>query len=415
MASTLDTQTVRTAARSFDWMKAARYVPRWWLAILVVMVALHVFVPVGRPLWDWVINISLLFLFSKVVVIIHETGHLLAAFWAGGRPRRMILGIGHEIYRGEINGIKVILNSIPAGGAALATFEPSRQQRWRYAIYYAGGVLANLTAALVFYIPFGFEPGVLIAEQDVDVASVFIFVNLATLINLVPFYSTRSGLRMPTDGLGLLFLLSKERHQKRLRMEDRLYEAYQLLEEKNYEQARNVFREFHQRNPNDIHLILLLTVAEIKQGHYSDVIQRLEKLLETTPEKDLRMYVAVVYNNLAWCYLLLNDIDQSYRWATLAIDKSKGMQLISTYGAVLIEKGHVETGMQWLFKCMDLKIANSTTLSASSFLMLAYHLRGDHEGRDLHRTFVETHLNQLDPDDLLLWQRNKSRVDGEQS
>jgi membrane-associated protease RseP (regulator of RpoE activity) len=69
-----------------------------------------------------IIALSSLIPALKFVIIIHETGHLLAAKLAGGKPLRLIIGKDHEVMRFGICRIKIILYSSTNGGMAMAHF-----------------------------------------------------------------------------------------------------------------------------------------------------------------------------------------------------------------------------------------------------------------------------------------------------
>src|SRR5258708_19579708 len=125
----------------------SNYFPKWpWIVIGVAMILL--FVLGVERLCFIAINLSSIYLFAKIGTIIHESGHLIAAYWVGGKPKRMSLGTGHEIYRAEWKGLKIILNSVPIGGTANAIFGDLPGVRWRLAFFVLGGVLFNAATAL---------------------------------------------------------------------------------------------------------------------------------------------------------------------------------------------------------------------------------------------------------------------------
>jgi hypothetical protein len=89
----------------------------YWI-LLGIGIALHFF-PRAVQLGNILINIGSFMLALRVAVIIHEIGHLVAAKMVGGNPRRIVLGKGHEVYRKNILGISVIINSKFRGGSCV--------------------------------------------------------------------------------------------------------------------------------------------------------------------------------------------------------------------------------------------------------------------------------------------------------
>ncbi|SHH77783.1 Peptidase M50B-like [Chryseolinea serpens] len=103
------------------------------------------------------INCGIFLVAAKLATIFHEIGHILAAKLVGGTPRRMILGRGHELYRAQIYGVRVVVNSSFRGARVTATFNHPSFLRLRYAFYMMGGVLCNGLIAFVFFSLFGFN------------------------------------------------------------------------------------------------------------------------------------------------------------------------------------------------------------------------------------------------------------------
>ena len=60
------------------------------------------FISAVSQLGNVLINLGTLLVAVKGAVIIHESGHLIAAKLVGGTPRRVVLGKGDELYRTKI-------------------------------------------------------------------------------------------------------------------------------------------------------------------------------------------------------------------------------------------------------------------------------------------------------------------------
>lgn len=272
--------------------------PLAWF-VLAGLITLHLVVPEGRPFWNLLTNLTLFFIFIKVSTIIHEFGHIQFAQWAGGIPKRIMLGTGHEIYRGELKGIKIILNSIPMGGSAQAIFPADKQNSWRYAIYYAGGVLLNMTVAGLLILIFGYNELFPFSAQRVDIAGVLIYSNAIAILNLLPFYVTRNGLKIPTDGLALLKLLFTSEYKKSFGLKAELwYEAYEHMENRAYDSAEEIFIQLNRENPDNPMLIYNVSTVCLKKANWGEALKYLDTLENRLHEDSLKSIKGLVYNNL---------------------------------------------------------------------------------------------------------------------
>ncbi|HTE31273.1 MAG TPA: site-2 protease family protein, partial [Chryseolinea sp.] len=207
--------------------------------ILLAALLLKFTVPEVESLFNLIITFIVLYLFFKLKTIIHECGHLVAGYWAGAIPKRMILGTGHEVYRTEWNGVKIVLKSIPIGGRAIALFNELPFIRLRFAFFILGGVLFNILAALIFYFLFGYDSSFLLAAHGIDLASCFIFANLLGVTNLIPFYTSYYGTSMPTDGLSLLQIVfgSYKKNFQNLKHSEDYFQSFECFEKRDYDKA----------------------------------------------------------------------------------------------------------------------------------------------------------------------------------
>jgi tetratricopeptide (TPR) repeat protein len=389
-----------------------RFIPRVWWVILLMGFVLKFAVPEDVPIPDLVINAVLLLIFLRLSTIVHECGHLAAAKFVGGTPRRMILGIGHEVHRTEVAGVKVLLNAVARGGQAIATFDDERYIKWKYAVYMAGGVGLNLLVAFIGLLVFGFEPAFLSGHYGVDVAGALILANAVSVINLVPFHTSFYGPKMPTDGLAMLMLLFESKNKyKDLAFKNQLFDAYENIEEREYDKAYEFFRTYHERFPDELSPLFSLSVIHLRKGEMDEANNLLTDLEKKIDSKELKHYKGYLYNNLAWLYLIRNDIALAHHYAVLALKAMpRNSTIRGTYGSVLVEKGKVLEGMKWLYKNMDLEHPNSITLASSMYLMVALHLQGDFAARDLHLNFVQNNIAKLEQDERMLFERNIQKL-----
>ena len=386
-----------------------------WL-ILFAALLLKYAVPEIEPLFNLIITFTVIYLFFKLRTIIHECGHLVAGYWAGAIPKRMILGTGHEVYRTEWRGVKIVLKSIPIGGMAIALFNELPFIRLRFAFFIVGGVLFNLLAALICYLLFGFDSSFLSAAHSTDFASCFIFANLLGITNLIPFYTSYYGTSTPTDGLLLLQTLfgSYKKNFQNLKYSEDYFQAFEYFENREYDKASNLYQALHEKIPEELTALSMMATILIKQCQPDEALPLLTTLEGRIESKELKKHKGIIYNNIAWTYLLKNNIETAYDYASRAIKAMPKNKVVGgTYGSVLIEGGKIDIGMQWVATNVDTKHLNDTTLAASIYMMLGFHLKKDFAARDKHLHYVQKHENMLEKDSSLIWKRNLEKISKE--
>jgi tetratricopeptide (TPR) repeat protein len=385
----------------------------YWI-LIGIGISLHFF-PRAVQFGNILINLGSFLLALRVAVIIHEIGHLVAAKMAGGHPRRIVLGKGYEVYRKNIFGISVIINSKFRGGHAWASFDNLKFLKLRYAFYILGGMAANVLVALLIYITFDFGINLEDPRDQISIVIAFTFflANVLMLFNFIPAHATIQGIRVPTDGLALFHLPFKKIKEIRQTLDNNmLIDGHEHLENKEYEKALAIFTGYLTQYPET--KILSLNIAHIflKIGEPLKAITESSQLLAEIDDKMLKPYSAVIYNHLAWTYLVLNDIEEADRFSALAIELMPGDQNIQgTRGSVLVEKGMTDRGMSLLFANMDFRFVDSGSLCAAIYLMLGSHLNGVMNERQRYLEFVKTNADKLEPDEKILFERNLSRIE----
>ncbi len=382
----------------------------YWI-VLAVGIVLH-FLPEMSQLGNLLIDFGSFLLALKGAVIVHEAGHLFAAKAAGGVPRRIVLGKGHELYRTKIFEIRLVINSSFLGGYAYASFDQQKFLKLRYAFFVLGGVLLNAVFALIFYAFFDLAFNNSKGEVLVAVPFTIFLANALMVLNFIPYYTTILGMRVPTDGLALLRLpfTNVKGVKKRLDV-NLLFDGHEYLEKKDYRSAWNLFNDYLTKYPDSKILSMNLSFILLKTGQPEKSIEECLKLLGSINEEPIKPYAALIYNQLAWIYLVLDNIEQADHFSALAIRASPGENHIrSTRGSVLVEKGLTTEGMTWLFDNMDFQFVNNATLSAAIYLMLAYHVKRELKESDKYLQFVKTNEEKLEPDEKILFERNLSKM-----
>jgi tetratricopeptide (TPR) repeat protein len=118
-----------------------------------------------------------------------------------------------------------------------------------------------------------------------------------------------------------------------------------------------------------------------------------------------------LYNNLAWCCLLLNKLEEADKYSKLAIAKHQNTNHVrGTRGSVLIELGQYALGKQILLKDVDFNFPNSHTLTASLYLALAFQELKEPKESLKYIQFVHANVQLLDLDEKALYDRIVSRL-----
>lgn len=153
------------------------------------------------------------------MVVLHELGHLVAAWFVGLRCSEFSIGSGAILWRTEIRGMQVTVRALPICGHVSTLLERSPSPPLRQFIYVAGGPLANVAAvATLFSVR---ESSGWTGIKNLGLADIGIAANVWLLfLTLYPAkgLQTQSGSTTATDGWMLLQLM-RGRSQTEIRKE----------------------------------------------------------------------------------------------------------------------------------------------------------------------------------------------------
>lgn len=381
------------------------FIPKGYL--ITVVVALF-FVLIGGEyvvLANIAFNI-LLFLFGvQLAVFVHEIGHLMFAKFVGGTPRRMILGKGHKVFQKEFYGVKVTLNSTFNSGLAYAAFDNLKFIRIKLFIFTCGGFVFNFIIACVLFLLFDFSTK---ASEGIHFASAIGIANLLVGIStLVPHYASYQGLRLYSDGLSILRIpFHKKSKLVELSSVNELLDAYDLFEAKKYEEAIEIYELFQSKSEGSKKANLNLSIAYMKLGKFQKALELMEELLPLIEEEPFNRYKNLIYNGLAWEYLLLNRLDEADLFSKLAYEAEPNNEHIrGTRASVLIEKGNLEEGKNLILNDVDFNFPNNQTISAAIYLGLLFSKQGDCKKAMKYIRFVDNNIELLDVDERILYDR----------
>jgi len=360
-----------------------------------------------------ILNITSILIFTKIGVIIHEIGHLLFAKMVNGKPRRLILGNGHEVSRFRLFNIKVVINTPFRGGFAFSSFDYQKFIKWRYLFYVSGGFLSNLILVLIIYQFSGFNIDAISGEYGIDLASAFIFSNSMLIISaLIPYRISYMGIKMPNDGLNIITLPFRNFTKLKERINtNNLLDAYEYFELKEYNKAIQIYEDYQKIDNSQLIVTINLSVMYMKKGEYLRSLDYLNSVIELLNDNKSKGYKALVHNNLAWLYLILKDYEKADSFSKIAIDlvpREKNFQ--GTRGSALIEKGEVEHGINMLLNLVDFKFPIGQTLAAAMYLCLGYSKLDKKKEITKYLDFVQTNIDKLDIDEVKIWESIKDRI-----
>jgi tetratricopeptide (TPR) repeat protein len=157
----------------------------------------------------WVfLNLSLFFVCMALVILPHEAGHALFAWFLGLRVFRIGLGRGKTLLEFKFRRTRVEFNAIPFAGGVWAGFPSTHFFRLKSFLLYLAGPMANgvLLAACLWW----WTPKQLLTEAD-QIPPRLLFglsftgANLLVLAYcLFPYKYTVVNVQTPSDGLALL-------------------------------------------------------------------------------------------------------------------------------------------------------------------------------------------------------------------
>ena len=377
----------------------------------------------GVLIWVWrgmdvlsylMANLIFILVFSRVAVIFHEIGHLVFAKMAGGNPKRIILGQGHEIWRANIANVKVIFKNSFRGGTALANFNHKNYYKLRQFWYISGGFLTNFLLAYLTYLLFGFEGTVLTGREGLSISSAFIVANaMIGVFSLFPYRINHHGIKIYSDGLSLFKLpFSKIKKLKDQANTEELFQAFEYLEEKEFAKGAEIYQKYTEVEGVAFIASLNLSMAYLKMGDVEKAYKLLEACLPKVSEKEYENYKALVHNNLAWCQLLLKNYEEAVALSKVAYTSHpEEPSFQGTRGASLIEFGKIDHGIRLLEPLVDFNFPNNATVSIASYLAYAFHIKRMKSEKKKYLDFVLNHSNKMDPDELILWEHIQERMD----
>ncbi len=354
------------------------------------------------PLW--------LPLISLLLVVIHEVGHLVAAYLVGGVPTELSIGAGDPRRTFSLGSLDLTIRKKPlAGGRVEFAVVQGAQHRWRMVTIFLAGLALETAFWIVVFLPGMSFDSVSVAHPVPSLATILslwalLVVVLHVLVNLTPHVSNG----LPTDGMNLLMLAEDEWRTvcwSRAAVADNQQLA-RLIRRGQYEHVlEQVERRFGQGmegegldSPgvvdNDSAWFLFLSAyqstALLQLGRYAEAIAVSEQELDLFEmlelpesngvEEERERIIAALGNSLAYALALDgSQLERALDLAEAAVEVDPSEETLGTLGAVLVQVGREGEGIELLNQTLRIAPTELDKLETHRFLALGYRAEGDVE------------------------------------
>jgi tetratricopeptide (TPR) repeat protein len=351
--------------------------------------------------------------FIRIGTILHETGHLVFAKLAGGRPWRMHLGHGPVVDKFRIAKISILISRTLSGGLAYATFDKVNATRWRYFFFVLGGPATNIIMAIAGWFLFGLSLHDYGQDLTDGVGSGWIAANvLLVCFSLVPIKYKEMGQAQFSDGMFLVKLIfKKEEVLKDYEDTIDLLTAMDLYEDEKFEEALALFTKGENQFADEYYSATTLSGIFIKCGRFDEAKAELLPVYEAIDPENMKPLDAMILNNYAWCSIFLGDLELAAELSRQAYALDKETYFIQgTRGATLAEVGEYEKAKRFLADNIDLKYPNSASILAGAYFAYCEFMLGDLKTYKKYMKHVDKHADLLGADEHLLYTQLKTRI-----
>lgn len=334
----------------------------------------------------FLVNLVTFYLWTFLLLCVHECGHVLMAYLLRYRIFSVRLGYGKRLFLGEIREVSIEVNAIPLIGLTQAL--PVTRSLWRLRqwLYVLGGPLTHALFLLAAYLAFpeSFYLGYVLPKVFSQFAPLeaFVIANLLLLImNLAPYTLKKAVGTYQSDGLQLLKLpfAKDEMYDEFERVVPRL-EAITALHRGDFAKAVRLLEVLLEKDRNNNMVRHDLAVAKLGLGDVPDARQLFTELLDAEEfnKPELR---PILLNNIAWASAV--DGNKEYleiadKCSKEALDSNPTFAIfIGTRGTVLVYLGRTAEGISLLKKSYRQHSIPESRAAAALFIALGYAMSGD--------------------------------------
>ena len=300
----------------------------------------------------------------------HELGHFVCAKLVGMSPQQMKVGRGFRIFRKSFFGAQLELGILPDGGITYASYPHTGWSRLidlklKLIIYSIGGCLANsvlLVCLIAMFVYTGFP-----------VCLYFILIEaLMIIVALAPTDILLYGTKLHSDGKKIFLILTQD--YQRYFCADHQEAITRIAGDR--AETQTLFK-------NDIRALELLVKAEIKLAYrrFDEAIALWDQLLNAENASDVeKAYILDTLASIVINHGQKQYLTQADRWSQEALKLAGHSKTIQgTRGAILIEMGQYEVGIQTLLPLTEPDNDPIDIAISSAYLAKADHHLGNNE------------------------------------
>lgn len=291
-----------------------------------------------------------LVLARPLAILIHESGHVLVAKAVGFDVVDAQIGRGPVVLVRRAWGVRWSIHRYAALGGLTLFILPEGASRWRRAVSYLGGALANLTAAAAAVALFPLADGAVGGLAGAVVVG-WLFLNLLMALNAL--WPTKSG-DHPTDGALILALLRKPPPEADERF-PLLRQTQRLTLAGRFSEAADVFEAQLRVWPNDPYVLGMVVHCTAQASGDRAALARYRALVAQAPAGPPRPFVdwhahmtGWMAGNIAWAAINAGpdaDLDLAERQLQVALSLLPDISVIKgTHGAWLAARGQADIG-----------------------------------------------------------------------
>jgi hypothetical protein len=321
---------------------------------LTIMSAMYGDVMLHKPNLEetallWVIG----WMVSYLLIVIHESGHLLAARLVGIEIARVTIGHWRKLASFSVGKTQVFLRAAPSSGYVMPKPVLTRKPTAAIVLFVLGGVLAE---GAVVALALARTPPPQIATLG-ELVVVFVRINVIwigayqVIFNLLPGQGWLGGTKVATDGMLLLQLWQNRGNRA---AEDQMLRELQGIEDLKqagqYDAAIGKATALMNVHPKNLELRKFVASLHSSHGDWREAERMLREMLQEPPDSKSR--TAELLDLLACLPLYTGCMDllaEADAWTTEALNHvPNAITLKGTRGGVLVELGRLDEGIAML-------------------------------------------------------------------
>ena len=304
-------------------------------------------------------------------ILMHEMAHLAVGRIMGLRPKCLRVGKGWEWLRIQIRGVEVVFAIWPLIGAAYVVEMPLRWMRWRGSAFAIAGLLANVAMAWSLW--------QLLDGDLVDgivrklVIAALIWEGYFIFVNIIPDEVDAYGSLIGTDGKQVFDYITG-------RMPRRLFRGYEM-DIRRYDPEFDVRKSVTFQGISKMQEVHKKVLSAYEAGRTSEYLEACRLILdcgELLPGERAQVLDAMA------CQFLQHGHEAARSGAMAWAEEAYRMfptsrTVCGTYGALLVENGKYEAGIDVLKVCTGAAGSQMDRGISSCFTAKAHHKLGNDE------------------------------------